>query len=121
MATRENDSGIWFLEVVKSTHNHASTFAGAHPALRKLAMAKEVKSEISRALIVQTAPFKILSSLRVAAPTTGINFDDPENPYIINPLFKPRDIYNVKAQLRRETLGPLTPVQALIRELDQGD
>ena len=121
VATRENDSGIWFLEVVKSTHNHASTLAGAHPALRKLAMTKEVKSEISRALIVQTAPFKILSSLRVADPTTGINFDDPENPYIINPLFKPRDIYNVKAQLRRETLGPLTPVQALIRELDQGD
>ena len=70
---------------------------------------------------MQTAPSRILSSLRIPDPMTGVNHEDPEDPVIVNPMFKPRDIYNVKAQLRREALGPLTPVQALIRELDQGD
>ena len=71
-------------------------------------------------MTVQTAPPKILSSLRIPDPTTGVN-NDPEDPYIINPLFKPRDIYNFKVQLRREALGPFTPVQALIPELNEGD
>ena len=118
VATRENESGIWLLEVVTSSHNHTSTLVDAHPALRKMAMTTEVKSEISRALTVQTVPSKILSSLRIPDPTTKVN-DDPEDLYIINPLFKPRDIYNFEAQLRREALGPLTPVQALIRELNE--
>lgn len=84
-------------------------------------MTTEVKSEISRALTVQTAPSKILSSLRIFDPVSGINFDNPENPYIVNSLFKPRDIYHIKAQLRREALGSLTLVQALIKELKEGD
>ena len=45
VATRENESGIWFLEVVTSSHNHTSTLAGAHPALRKMAMTTEVKAK----------------------------------------------------------------------------
>ena len=121
VAKRENENGIWFLEVITPGHNHSATLAGAYPALRKLAMTSEVKSEISRALTVQTAPSRILSSLRIPDPMTGVNHEDPEDPVIVNPMFKPRDIYNVKAQLRREALGPLTSVQALIRELDQGD
>ena len=84
-------------------------------------MTTEVKSEISRALTVQTAPSKILSSPRIFDPVSGINFDNPENPYIVNSLFKPRDIYHIKAQLRREALGSLTLVQALIKELKEGD
>lgn len=121
IGTRENESEIWSLEVVKGTHNHTATLAGAHPTLRKMTMTTEVKSEISRALTVQTAPSKILSSLRIFDPVSGINFDNPENPYTVNSLFKPRDIYNVKAQLRREALGSLTLVQALIKELKEGD
>lgn len=121
IATRENESGIWFVEVVTPTHNHGSTLAGAHPALRKMTMTSEIKSEISRALTVQTASSKILSSLRIPDLITGVNHDDSENPFIINPLFKARDIYNVKAQLCQEALNPLSPVQALIRELNQGD
>lgn len=107
--------------MVKGTRNHTATLAGAHPTLRKMAMTTEVKSKISRALIVQTAHSKILSSLRIFDPVSGINFDNPENPYIINSLFKPRDIYHIKAQLRREALGSLTLVQALIKELKKGD
>ena len=46
---------------------------------------------------------------------------DPNAEIIVNPMFKPRDIYNLKAQMRRDVLGPLTPIQALIREFDEKD
>jgi hypothetical protein len=36
-------------------------------------------------------------------------------------MFKFRDIYNLKAELRREVLKSLSSIQALIRELDQDD
>ena len=121
IAKRDQDIDGWIIEVINPDHNHSATLAGAHPALRKLAMTPEVKDEISRALTVQIQPSKIISSLRVPDPVTGVNFDDPSDPVIVNPMFKPRDIYNMKAHIRREILGPLTPVQALIRELDQGD
>jgi hypothetical protein len=118
---RDGDSGAWFMEVVKPGHNHSATLVGAHPSLRKLAMTEEVKSEIERSLSVQIRPAQVLFSLRLADSVTGVDFENPENPRIINSMFKARDIYNVKAQMRREALGPLTPVQALIRELDQDD
>ena len=107
-AVRNRVDGTWLLEVINPFHNHEATIAGSHPTLRKMAMTEEIKNDISRQLTVQTAPSKILSTLRI----------DTDNN---NPLFKPRDIYNIKAQLRRDTLGPLTPVQALMQELDQND
>jgi hypothetical protein len=116
---RENDNDIWFLKMITSTHNHAVTLADAHSALRKLTMTTKIKSEISRVLTVQTASSKILFSLRVADLMTSVNFDDSENLYIVNFLFKSRDIYNLKTQLRREALESLTSMQALIRELNQ--
>ena len=117
----EEDGGAWILEVANEEHNHSSSLAGAHPVHRRMAMTAEVKSEISRQLTVQVAPSKVLSSLRIPDPTLGsVNTDDPADPQIINPLFKPRDIYNHKAQMRRDILGPLTPVQALIQGLDRG-
>lgn len=36
-------------------------------------------------------------------------------------MFSNRDIYNLRAQLRRDALGPLTLIQALIQEFDKGD
>ncbi len=80
-----------------------------------------MKNDISRQLTVQMTPTKILSSLQISNFTTEINFDDSEHFYVINPLFNARDIYNVKTQMRRDALRPLTSVQALIRELDQDD
>lgn len=97
IGTRENESEIWFLKVVKGTRNHTTTLTSAHLTLRKMAMITEVKSEISQALTMQIAPSKILSSLRIFDPVSGINFDNPESPYIVNSLFKPRDIYHIKA------------------------
>ncbi len=84
-------------------------------------MTSEIKSEIFRQLTVQIAPSQILSSLRVVDSITEVDWKDSENLRIINSMFKSRDIYNVKAQLRREILDPLTSIQVLIQELDRDD
>lgn len=94
--------------MIKPEHNHPPTLAGA-PVHRRMAMTLEIKSEITRALTVQTAPSEVFSSLRMPNSTTGVNWDEGGNPVIVNPLFKPRDIYNFKTQMRRDALSPLTP------------
>jgi hypothetical protein len=71
-----------------------------------MTMTFEMRSDISRQLTVQTAFFKILFTLRL-----DVVFDDSS-------LFKSRDIYNLKAKLRREDLESLTLIQALMRELN---
>lgn len=116
----DNNTGPWQLDVVNGAHNHEFSLAGAHSVLRRIAMTDEIKSEIARALIIQTASAKIISGLRIADPTTGMN-DNFEDSQPINLMFKKRDILNLKAQMRRDELGPLTPIQALIKELDGGD
>lgn len=83
----------WGFVVHIAHHNHEPTKASSHPALRKLAYTDEVKSDISRQVQVQTAPGKILSSLR-------LNADADEE----TSLFKARDLYNLKAKMRREAL-----------------
>jgi hypothetical protein len=57
-----------------SNHNHSFSLADAHSMLRKMTMTSEIKSEISRQLIVQIASSQILSSLRVEDSIT--EFDD---------------------------------------------
>lgn len=79
-----------------------------HSALRKLVYIDKVKSDIVRQVQVQTASRKILFFLR-------LNADEK------NPFFKTRDLYNFKAKMRREKLGPLISVQALMKHLDEKD
>jgi hypothetical protein len=71
-------------------------------------------------LQIQTKSSQILSSLRILDSIDSSSADS-ENSIVINSMFKSRDIYNLKAELRRETLKSLTSIQALIRELDQDD
>lgn len=79
----------WSYVVQHNHHNHEPTKAVFHPALRKLAYTDEIKSDIARQIKVQIAPGKILSSLR-------LNGDEE------NPIFKARDLYNLKAKIKRE-------------------
>jgi hypothetical protein len=92
-------------------------------------MTREIKSDIFRQLIVQTASLKILFTLRLDFENTSfantsfantsfanISFVDD-----INLLFKSRDIYNVKTKLRRDDLDSLRSVQALMRKLNRSD
>jgi hypothetical protein len=73
-----------------------------------MALTKKVKQDISRQLTVQTASSRILFTLRI--DVDAINF-----------MFTSRDIYNLKAKLKREVLGPLTLIQALIQAFDEGE
>ena len=91
------------------THNHEVTLRGAHPVHRKKAMTHEVKQNIAQQSRTQATPATILTSLR-------LNGDDPEDP-----LFKSKDIYNARAAIRRRALGPLTPIQALMKFLNQAE
>lgn len=111
----------WSFIVRNDQHNYDATLPGSYPKLRKLALTKQVQIEIARQtkiqvflsspifedsrLINQIAPSKILSGLRL-----GANKESP--------MFKARDVYNAKAVNRREGLGSLSPVQALMKELN---
>ena len=79
-------------------------------------MIKNVKSEITRDLKVNVKLFQILSSLRIPDPMAATS----ENSYV-NFMFRVQDIYNLKAEMRRQFLGPLTPIQALLNELNDKD
>ncbi len=132
----ENDS--WLLKIVNDQHNHQATFVDSHSTQRKVALNAEIRNDISRQLQIQTKSdlfessnlwrqlqiqtksSQILSSLRILDSIDSSSADS-ENSIVINSMFKSRDIYNLKAELRRETLKSLTSIQALIRELDQDD
>lgn len=99
----------WYLTDVRNPdHNHVATLAGAHPALRKLAMTVDVRKEIAQQVRVGVSSNQILTTLRLDT--------DQENP-----LFKRSDIYNVKSHIRSLALGTYTPVQALLEHLQRDD
>ena len=101
----------WIVRDIRNPgHNHSATVEGSHPSLRKLAITPAIADEIVRATKVQMKPSQILSSLRLGQ-TDDINDN--------NPLFKRQDIYNAKAEIRRKALGRLTPIQALMQELNR--
>jgi hypothetical protein len=82
--------------------------------LRRMTITREIKSDIFKQLTVQTASSKILFT--ICLDFVNISFVDD-----LNFLFKFRDIYNVKAKLRRDDLNSLTSVQILMRELNRDD
>ena len=100
-------------------------------------MTHDVKKKISRQLTIRTAPFRILSNLRVKftdlIPTisgsaaidstisNSANFNLFFFAAFIDFMFKPRDIYNMQAQLRRDRLEAYNFVQALMHQFDRQD
>jgi hypothetical protein len=76
-------------------------------------MAREMRSSIFRQLTVQTVSSKILFTLRLDfANISSANISSANISFVddLNFLFKSRDIYNVKAKLRRDDLNSLTSV-----------
>jgi hypothetical protein len=67
------------------------------------------EDDVACQLIVKTTLFKVLSTLRI----------DDSNAN--NSTFKSRDIYNMRAQLRRDDLESLSSIQTLMRELNRDD
>ena len=107
------------MKMTDDIHNHATTLADVHSALKKIAMTDQMKNEIFRTLKIQISFVRIVSSFRVADSIIGVNFADSNMFEIVNSMFKLRNIYSMKTQLRRETFGPLTPVQTLIKKFDE--
>ena len=101
--------GFWSIQEIRNpNHNHSSTIAASHPSLRKIHLTPTIVSEIERATRVNLKLSAIVDSLRLAQRS---DFDDNQ------PTYKTKDIYNVKADLRRKNLGVLTPIQALMQKL----
>jgi hypothetical protein len=121
IAKRMNDNDdSWLLKVINDQHNHEAIIVDFHSTQRKITMIAEIWNDISRQLQVQTKSSQILSNFRILDFIIFSNLDDSKNSRI-NSLFKSRDIYNLKAKLRRESLKSFTSIQALIRELKQED
>lgn len=99
---------MWHLMIKEPSHNHTSTLAISHPALRKSAMTPQIKQSIETQSNLNIPPQKIIAGLRVDG-------DDE------NPRFLAKDIYNAKAMVKRKNLGSLTSIQALLRNLDRED
>ncbi len=91
------------MKIVNERHNHSIIFVDAHSAHKKILMNEKMKNEIFKALIVQIKLSQIIFALRVLDSMTDVNIENSENFKIVNFLFKSRDIYNFKTQLRRET------------------
>jgi hypothetical protein len=100
------DIQTWFHEIRNSDHNHDVIIVEFYSILRRMTMIREMKSDIFRQLIVQIASSKILFILRL--DFANISFANISFVDDFNFLFKSRDIYNVKAKLRRDDLNSLT-------------
>ena len=96
------------MTVENGTHNHTATLPASHPAHRKADLSKEVIDYIRNQSRTQITPVKIVSHLR-------LNTDEEL------PLLLRQDIYNARAHIRREALGPLEPTQALMKYLNGDD
>ncbi len=109
----DENSDSWDFEVKNLQHNHAFIIVDAHSVLKRMTMTREIKNEIFRQMIVQITSREILFNLRLSyAANEKTNFDLINSD--INFMIKSRDIYNIKAQLRRDDLDFMTSIQALM-------
>lgn len=105
-ATRDAELEIWTLHVQNPDHKHEATLACAHPVHRKNAVTKKAKNTI----ITQT---RINSSTKIFF--FDLRLEDDEK----NSIVKVCDIYNIRVDFRRESLGPHSAVQALMVKLSK--
>lgn len=108
IAIRDAASEIWTFDVVDFSHNHEASLPGAHSIHRKNALTEDVQNTIVAQTRIKSSAKQIFNALRID--------DDEENPF-----FKPQDIHNARASLRRKELGPHIVIQALMMELDKGE
>ena len=98
---------IWRMRIKETEHNHPSAKRVAHAVHRVAATTSEVEAMIITQSADRATPGDILHKL---------NKGHEEDP-----IWKTRDIYNVKWNVRHRMLGPLTPTQALLRWLHDDD
>lgn len=103
-AIRDRVTDTWVLEVENPSHNHPGTKQVGHAAHRAVAMTPEVRDQIRKQTLAGDTPAQIITSLHL-----DCDEDDP--------IFIAQDIHNARARMKRVSLGPLTPTQALLQWL----
>lgn len=99
------ENGFWKVEARNAEHNHfPSLFASGHSAHRQLSLTINVRQSIADMITAGIQPRPILSSLRQEASDL---------------LLSARDVYNARADIRRQNLGSKTPIQALLALLSE--
>ncbi len=87
------ENGLWYLELIKTTHNHPPSDPIAHPTHRRLPPeALELIAEQCRANV---PPKEIIISLRLGSRNIPQSAAPPTA----------KDIYNIQAAIRNESLG----------------
>lgn len=86
-----------------------TTITTTHQSICKLKFTPAIILEVKRATKVNIKPVAIVKSLRLGQRE---GFDNNK------PIYKTKDIYNVKAEICHKNLGTLSPIQALMQKLD---
>ena len=105
MRQLDEDEVNWRVEVVNPSHNHEASF---DPKVH-LCHRKRTRDQLDQIKALTTAG----QSGRVIL-TTLLQQD-------ADAMLVSRDVYNERSSLRRERLGGLTPIEALIEALDKDD
>jgi hypothetical protein len=130
----DENADSWIYEMRNSKHNHPFIIVDAYSVLRRLTMTREIRNEIFKQMIVQITSHEILFSLRLShaakfhssdsANSDSSNFDSANFDLMnfdLNFMIRSRDIYNMKAKLRRDELDFMTFIQAFIHQLADDD
>ena len=94
-ASLQYEQMAWVLRVENATHNHGPSRPGGHPSHRKNALTPAIRGEIANLTRAGCMPSQVITKLRLN--------EDPDQP-----LIKNQDIYNAKAVIRSQALGPIT-------------
>ena len=100
----KEDDIDWTFTIRHGEHNHIPTGPSSYPAHRKLK--PEAIQAIADHILAGDKAGVIVNKLRITNS---------------NQLMKNQDVYNAKAAIRRERLGPYTPTQVLMTELAGND
>ena len=100
--SHKDDLGLWNIKVTKPLHNHEPSKPISHPVHQKMALTDKVMERIENAARTLNEPAQIIRQIRRAG--------DEENP-----IFKPRDIYNARANIEGTKFQNMTLIQALIK------
>lgn len=100
---KRNDDGLWIMKVENGEHNHEpSKDLIDHPFARRCS--EEEVLRIKEMTFAGIQPREILATLKQSNPNLKLLL---------------RDLYNIKAKIRREYLSGRTTINALIDELGQ--
>ena len=103
--TRSAETGIWSRKCEEPAHNHiASDHPQSHPQYRQLTdQQKQITNQLTDASV---RPKDVISHLRGLDPTTQITL---------------QEVYNQRSLYKRAKLGDFTPIEALIKQLEDAE